>query len=194
MSGTIPVVDIFAGCGGLGEGFSALEQSQVFPFDVHLCIEKDSAPIRTLELRGFYHQFRGGQVPDDYYQYLSGEIDRRELFRRYPEEAGEAKERCLLVELGNSKLDEQVVNNGVRRAVSDVDTWVLIGGPPCQAYSTIGRVKNHSLEHYDPDTDVRLGLYHEYLKIIGTHWPAGIRDGKCKRPIECLPSRSIDLQ
>ena len=172
MTHTIPVVDIFAGCGGLGEGFSALEQSREFPFDVRLHIEKDLAPSKTLELRAFYHQFRGGSVPDDYYKYLSGEIDRCDLFRRYPAEADEAKQRCLQVELGSPNLDEQIVNDGVRRAVSEDDAWVLIGGPPCQAYSTIGRVKNNSLEHYDPDTDVRLGLYHEYLKIIGTHWPA----------------------
>ena len=116
--------------------------------------------------------FREGSVPESYYEYLGGDIDRKELFQRYPVEADEATKRCLQVELGSSDLADQVVNNGVRRAVSDADAWVLIGGPPCQAYSTIGRVKNHSLEHYDPDTDVRLGLYHEYLKVIATHWPA----------------------
>ena len=51
---------------------------------------------------------------------------------------------------------------------------MLIVGPPCQAYSTIGRARNGSrtTDDYDPDTDVRFELYREYIKIIATHWPA----------------------
>ena len=172
MTSTIPVVDVFAGCGGLGEGFSTLERNGTFPFDVRLYIEKGLVPINTLKLRAFYHQFREHSVPDSYYEYLRGAIDIDELFRRHPLEASAAADRCLQVELGCSNETEQLVNKGIAQATADMDAWVLIGGPPCQAYSTIGRVKNRSLEHYDPDTDVRFELYREYLKIIATHWPA----------------------
>ncbi len=170
MNSVIPVVDVFAGCGGLAEGFN-IRQGDDFPFDVRLYIEKDTAALNTLRLRSFFHQFRIAETPESYYEYLKGSINREELFERHPEESAEADRRCLQVELGSSKAVEDKVNSSISEAKEGASDWVLIGGPPCQAYSTIGRVKNNSLDHYDPDTDVRFELYLEYLKIIGTHWP-----------------------
>lgn len=172
MSNVIPVVDVFAGCGGLGEGFNALQHCGEFPFDVRLHIEKASAPLKTLELRSFYHQFRGSRVPDSYYEYVSGEIDRDELFRRYQRESDEARRRCLPFEFGNSKSDAGRLNYSIRQATGGVRDWALIGGPPCQAYSTIGRARNQAVAGYDPDADPRFELYRDYLKIIADHCPA----------------------
>ena len=172
MNNVIPVVDVFAGCGGLGEGFSALRWGAALPFDVRLSVEKDPAPVRTLQTRIFYHQFRENARPDDYYTYVSGEIDRRELFRRYPQEAHEAKRRCVQAELGGIEESAERINGSIRQAIAGAQDWVLIGGPPCQAYSTIGRSRNAKVEGYDPDTDVRFELYREYIKIIAMHWPA----------------------
>ena len=172
MGTHIPVVDIFAGCGGLGEGFSALKRNDAFPFDVLLSIEKESAPINTLWTRAFYNQFRESQTPDCYYEYLRGGLGRSELENCHPTEASSATSRCLQIELGNSSEMEEVVTDNISRVTEKAADWVLIGGPPCQAYSTIGRVKNQSLEHYDPNKDVRFELYREYLKIIGTYWPS----------------------
>ena len=90
MNNTIPVIDVFAGCGGLGEGFSAIETNGTFPFDVRLSIEKEYAPIKTLQLRSFFHQFRGAERPESYYQYVRGEISRDEMFKGYPSEKKEA--------------------------------------------------------------------------------------------------------
>lgn len=147
-------------------------KGETFPFDVRLCIEKDSAPINTLWTRVFYHQFKTTRPPDSYYEYVSGEIDRNELCLRHPKETHEATLRCLQIELGHSEVNEEITTDNINRATANASDWVLIGGPPCQAYSTIGRVKNQSLEHYNPDTDIRFGLYREYLKIIGAHWPS----------------------
>lgn len=173
MNASVPVVDVFAGCGGLGEGFNQMERNGQFHFDVRLHIEKEAAPIQTLQLRAFYHQFRNGGVPDSYYQYVSDEIDREELFKRHPAEAEEAKQRCLQVELGRG-VEQSLINSKVAHAIGNTRTWVLIGGPPCQAYSTIGRARNHNrpLEDYDPDGDVRFELYREYVSIIAQHRPA----------------------
>lgn len=58
---SIPVIDIFAGPGGLGEGFSAVSTLNGKPFfNVVLAIEKDGYAHRTLELRAFYRQFERG--------------------------------------------------------------------------------------------------------------------------------------
>jgi DNA (cytosine-5)-methyltransferase 1 len=50
--------------------------------------------------------------------------------------------------------------------------WVLIGGPPCQAYSIVGRSRNKGNVDYQIETDVRSLLYRQYLRIIAEHWPA----------------------
>ncbi len=162
----IPVVDVFAGCGGLGEGFTSA------PFELRLSIEKEKAPHATLWLRSFFHQFGKGEVPRHYYDYVAGRIPREELCLHHPIQALEASLRCLRVELGNEEQGNSRVNASIERAIDRNREWVLIGGPPCQAYSTIGRVKNQSLDHYNPDTDIRFELYREYLKIIGAHWPS----------------------
>ena len=172
MKNFIPVIDVFAGSGGFSEGFNALRQEGGFPFDVRLHIERDRAPISTLLLRTFYHQFREGQVPACYYEYVSGAIERDELFRRHPREAEAAKRRCLRAELGVDSRAAALVSDRIWQAVSGDNRWVLIGGPPCQAYSVIGRVRNQSLNGYDPIKDIRFRLYREYTRIIATHWPA----------------------
>ena len=168
----IGVVDVFAGCGGLSEGFSQLKKDGTFPFDVRLHIEKEKAPIRTLHLRTFYHQFRKNDAPESYYSYVRGQIALEDLFRNHPAEASEAKRRCLQVELGNPETDVELVNQRIRDAVSETDDWVLIGGPPCQAYSVIGRSRNQSKADYDFSTDHRTLLYKEYLNIISEHKPS----------------------
>ena len=73
----IPVVDIFAGAGGLGEGFAAYRAQgcKEGPFRVALSAEMDAHAVRTLRTRAFFHQFPKGQVPDSYYAYASGAVD-----------------------------------------------------------------------------------------------------------------------
>ena len=76
---SIPVIDLFAGPGGLGEGFSALKDSENgYPFKIALSIEKDPVAHKTLELRSFFRQFRykNKNIPEDYYNYLQGKIVR----------------------------------------------------------------------------------------------------------------------
>ena len=70
MMTEIPVIDLFAGPGGLGEGFSSFVDSGVQPFRIKLSIEKDSTAHQTLQLRSFFRKFPQNQVPDAYYDYL----------------------------------------------------------------------------------------------------------------------------
>ena len=69
----IRIVDLFAGCGGMSEGFATFEiQTGQQPFRVVASVEKDPAACRTLRLRGFYHRIlrSGDQTALDAY-YLS---------------------------------------------------------------------------------------------------------------------------
>lgn len=72
----IPVIDLFAGPGGLSEGFSSFRADDgANVFRVVLSIEKDPTAHATLKLRSFFRQFPRGGVPDDYYDHLRGKLD-----------------------------------------------------------------------------------------------------------------------
>ena len=72
-----PVIDLFAGPGGLGEGFAALKNKNgKAVFESVASIEMDKTAHDTLTLRHFFRCFREDQVPDAYYRYVSGEISK----------------------------------------------------------------------------------------------------------------------
>jgi len=167
----IPVIDLFAGPGGLGEGFSALGRPEGTPrFKIKLSIEKDPIAHQTLELRAFFRQFPHDEAPKEYYQHLRGELKRQELFNAYPRQADAARQEAWHEELG--KADTAIVRGRIHDAIGGEDGWVLIGGPPCQAYSNAGRSRNKGKEGYVPEDDKRQYLYREYLQIIADHRPA----------------------
>ncbi len=90
MPPSIPVIDLFAGPGGLSEGFAACgEEGGPRPFDIGLSIEKDPVAHRTLELRAFFREFPAGEAPAEYYQHLRDPAadSQEQLFRAYPAEA-----------------------------------------------------------------------------------------------------------
>lgn len=162
----IPVVDLFAGPGGLGEGFSAYgQQKDGECFRICLSIEKDFSAHKTLELRSFFRQFDRGRVPDEYYDFVRGKISREELFSKYPAESSSAKKQTRMATLGVEP--QKNVNQWIRDSLNNFQTWVLIGGPPCQAYSIVGRSRTRSRNESDP----RHFLYEEYLRIIADYWP-----------------------
>ena len=82
----IPVIDIFAGPGGLGEGFSALlNKKRKRVFRIGLSIEKDPHAHKTLMLRSFFRQFDPGNVPSEYYEFLKGGITQDALYAAWPD-------------------------------------------------------------------------------------------------------------
>src|SRR5262245_8272445 len=174
LPGPIPVVDIFAGPGGLSEGFASLTCPQHGQaFRICISIEKDVDAHRTLLLRSFFRQFARENVPDEYYQYLRGEIDRNTLFENYPEEMAKAEAEACQLELGKDTREE--ARRRIEEAKGVADIWVLIGGPPCQAYSIAGRSRMRGKKAADKkkfEEDERHYLYREYLRIIAHHWPA----------------------
>lgn len=173
-SDPIPVVDIFAGPGGLGEGFASITDTRDRRvFRICISIEKDEHAYDTLLLRSFFRQFQKSKVPEKYYQYLRGEIDKEALFRAYSEQADGAKAEACQLEL--SKETRDTARRLIEKAKGSTDKWVLIGGPPCQAYSLAGRSRMRGKEKADHEkfeTDARHYLYREYLRIIADHWPA----------------------
>ena len=162
-----PVVDIFAGPGGLGEGFSSLDDGNGRPrFESVASIERDEHSHRTLHLRHFLRTFPDG-FPEDYYEYLKGNLSLEELYSRFPENRSHADATALRISLGPES--HTTVRRTISAKLKGKHKWALVGGPPCQAYSLVGRSRMMG----DPDfaTDARHRLYQEYLKIIIDHAP-----------------------
>ena len=169
----IPIVDLFAGPGGLGEGFSSvLDKNGERIFSVRVSIEKDPIAHQTLSLRSIYRSFPRGSVPDCYYDYVRGDITKNELFSHpsISEYARAAFEEARNVTLG--EVPEKKVNQWIRDAIGNSDPWVLIGGPPCQAYSLAGRSRMRGRDPEAFEADNRHFLYKEYLRIIRKFGPA----------------------
>lgn len=170
LSGTIPIVDLFAGPGGLGEGFSSVEGD---PFRIIVSAEMNSSARATLRLRAFYRLLkrRGGNALDSYYRYCNGEseLPYDDTNRDAWEESGdEARQIELGTPKGNEELDSRISSH----KLGPDDHWVLIGGPPCQAYSVVGRARNRGKAEYRAEDDHRHFLYKEYLRIIEKYRPA----------------------
>ena len=168
----IPVIDLFAGPGGLGEGFSSLTHARDRVFKIKLSIEKEEHAHRTLELRAFLREFPPGKLPDDYYDYLAKLITREQLFARHPTEARLAAEEAWFAELGGKDTPDSKVHDRIHAALGSPKKWILIGGPPCQAYSLVGRsriIGGEGIEQYD--NDPRHELYRQYLRILAVHQP-----------------------
>jgi DNA (cytosine-5)-methyltransferase 1 len=162
----IPVIDIFAGPGGLGEGFSSFRNSEnQHSFKIGLSVEKDKTAHQTLLLRSFFRQFLKGEIPVQYYDFLKGEITLRELFSDFPDEYTDASNEAWCAELGKEKSGE--IDRRIRESLNESEKWVLIGGPPCQAYSIVGRSRKGGMRADDP----RVYLYREYYRILAVHNP-----------------------
>lgn len=164
----IPVVDLFAGPGGLSEGFDQYRYRGSKVFASVLAIEKDTSAHRTLLLRTFLRQFR--TPPKEYYHYLQQKITLPELFASHGNQYRAALR--IAVKLTLSRRNSKRAQRLVRRALPQAATkWVLLGGPPCQAYSLVGRARMKAKTSPDFHNDGRHFLYQEYLRILKTFRP-----------------------
>src|SRR5690554_50835 len=166
----IPIIDLFAGPGGLGEGFSSLNNNQCFKIIVSA--EKDVSAHKTLRLRAFFRILlrENPKGLNDYYDFCNGNTDKpysSKTKKEWKQSGLEARQITLGSPEGNVELDQVIEEN--------LDTsmpWVLIGGPPCQAYSLVGRARNKGNPEYKAEEDHRHFLYKEYLRIIQRYHPA----------------------
>lgn len=174
MTEKTSIVDIFAGPGGLGEGFSAFKDKKGnSPFSIKVSIEKEPTAHRTLELRSFIRKFES--PPDEYYKFVKGKLSRDELYAEYKEQSDLAIAETLYgpKELGPEGNDDEYIYKHLNKLrKNNSGPWVVIGGPPCQAYSLVGRARNKGNSAYKANEDNRHFLYKEYLKVLATIRPA----------------------
>jgi DNA (cytosine-5)-methyltransferase 1 len=170
---TIPVIDLFAGPGGLCEGFSSvMDETGARRFSVKISIEKEPIAHKTLMLRALFRHFPKGEAPACYYDYVRGKIKREAFLKNseIQEALAQAEREAKCAELGNTP--HETIDEWIREALGPTKDWVLIGGPPCQAYSLAGRSRMRGKDPAKFDNDKRHLLYTEYLRIIQEFEPA----------------------
>lgn len=173
MKKTVSVVDLFSGPGGLAEGFARYRggRSRV-RFEIALSVEMEPSAHKTLLMRAFLRKFDQG-YPPEYHSFLNRGASRAPDWQRsYPKQWAEAADETLQLELGapdaTKEVDKRI--HSIRRRQGR--PTVLLGGPPCQSYSLVGRARNAGNANYDPAKDKRQSLYFEYVSILAALRPA----------------------
>lgn len=170
LSKCIPVVDLFSGPGGLGEGFASLDQGKAFR--IMLSAEMDPAAYETLRLRSYFRLLQqAGVNRNAYYDFCNGHAEKPWSGSLSKDFWDEAETEALNITLGTKGGDQALFSAIDNRLKSGTDC-VLIGGPPCQAYSLAGRSRNRGNPDYRPEDDHRHFLYREYLRVISRIRPA----------------------
>ena len=156
MRDPLTFVDVFAGGGGLSEGFIQAG------YDPIAHVEADQAACYTLRTRMAYHWLVSAGHGEVYADYLEGGIGREELYAEVPQA------------VVSSVINREIRQDTLESIYREIDSRLrgrkldlLVGGPPCQAYSVVGRSRdpNGMLE------DKRNYLYRCYAKFLDKYRP-----------------------
>lgn len=140
-------IDLFAGASGMSEGFLRAGFKPI----AH--IEMDSDACFTIRTRAAYHYLKSQNNPEPYYSYIRKEISRDEFYQNIPTE--------ILDSVLNIEINDDSIKNIFKVIEEKGDTVdVIIGGPPCQAYSLLGRYQE------DIENDPRNKLYIQYGRFL----------------------------
>lgn len=152
-------VDLFAGCGGLSEGFVQAG------FVVGAYLERDRWACETLRTRVMFYELKK-HTPKSahwYSRYFRGEVDREDICQRFGAISDAIAGRVIEREFGRDRHCEII--STIRDSLKSQGcpkVHVLLGGPPCQAYSLVGRSRDPlRMEH-----DERHFLYQHYLRVL----------------------------
>lgn len=128
-------IDLFAGPGGLGEGFYQAG------FEIGVSIEKETTECKTLLSRKIFHRLKELGHVLEAENLREGKTPLDVIKDSYPDVYNDCKKRVLNLELGQANFKEVI--NSIEWAIGpqSSDNLVVIGGPPCQAYSIVGRAR-----------------------------------------------------
>ncbi|MDT2834322.1 DNA cytosine methyltransferase [Vagococcus carniphilus] len=150
------IIDLFSGAGGLTEGFRKEE------FNLLAHVEMDEAASKTLKIREAYYYLKKNGSLNIYTDYLNKKISYDEFLAEIP--------KSITEKIINLAISEDNLPEIFRQIDSQPNSNIvhgIIGGPPCQAYSTIGRARNKKIK----ESDERIYLYKYYLKFLEKYNP-----------------------
>lgn len=155
-------IDLFAGAGGLSEGFI---QSGYQPI-AH--VEMNEYAAKTIETRIAYYYLKEKDQLKDYYEYEKGLINREMLLSLIPEDELKTVINKEISEKTIRSIFEMIDTIKKERGIEKVD--VIIGGPPCQAYSLVGRAQSSHMI-VSMEEDPRNELYKLYVQFLTKYQP-----------------------
>lgn len=145
MAKKIKVIDLFAGCGGLSDGF---EQTHLY--ETLACVEWEKQPCNTL-MKRLREKWGYKNILEMVFQF---DIQRtKELIHGWENDPVYSTRKGL---------------NDIVKRHGGVD--VVIGGPPCQAYSVAGRIRDKN----GMNDDYRNYLFESYLGVVDFFKPKAI--------------------
>ncbi len=156
MTKKLNYIDLFAGAGGLSEGFIR----EGFHPVAHVEMSKEACD--TLKTRLAFHHLNQNKKLKTYFSYLKNEISREELWEKIPDE--------IIQSVINDEISGKTIWNIFKQIDEQLDSRkvdLIIGGPPCQAYSLIGRSR-------DPNGmkgDKRNYLFRHYAEFLIRYKP-----------------------
>lgn len=155
MVDKLKFIDLFAGAGGLSEGFTRAGFNPI----AHVEMNKDACD--TIKTRTAYHWLKRNKKAKIYIDYLKSEVkNKEELWRKVPEHLIKA---VINKEISEESLPE--IFNIIDKELNGQEVDLIIGGPPCQAYSIVGRARK------DMESDPRNHLYKHYVKFLEKYNP-----------------------
>ncbi|WP_059141516.1 DNA cytosine methyltransferase [Paenilisteria newyorkensis] len=150
------VIDLFAGAGGLSEGFRKAG------FNILSHVEMDQSASLTLKTREAFYFLKEKDKLHIYEDYLLKKISRDELYSHIPKD--------ILNRVINAEITDETIGGifkSVDKSIGNQKISVIIGGPPCQAYSLAGRARDPERMLNDP----RNYLYKQYIKFLSKYSP-----------------------
>jgi DNA (cytosine-5)-methyltransferase 1 len=156
MNRKLNFIDLFAGAGGLSEGFIRAGFNPI----AHVEMNKDACD--TLKTRTAYHFLKENNRIKEYYDYLKDKINRDELWAKVPTHLIKS---VINKEISPETLPSifETIDNELGKEKVDL----VIGGPPCQAYSIAGRARDPKGMTDDP----RNHLYKYYVEFLERYKP-----------------------
>jgi DNA (cytosine-5)-methyltransferase 1 len=167
----VVIIDLFSGAGGLSEGFHKEG------FKIVAQVEKDRWATETLKTRYIFHELKKNNDLDLYFKYLASkktykhiEEDREIIYKKYNYLKEKLDVEILNKKFGNPANDKEATSS--KEVISLIENSLkfnnensvsmIIGGPPCQAYSLVGRGRMG----LEAEKDNRNFLFYYYLRIV----------------------------
>ena len=150
-------IDLFSGAGGLSEGFIKTGYKPI----AHVEIDKHACT--TLETRLIYHKLKSSNKLNVYNDYLLGKMSRNDFISKYG--CDEISNSIINMAIGGKS--NSIIFDKIDGILKDKTVDIIIGGPPCQAYSLIGRSRDVNRMK----NDSRNYLYKDYAKFLIKYKP-----------------------
>lgn len=145
-------IDLFSGCGGLTEGFLSTGR-----FNSLAHVEWEQPMVDTMRKRLNTHW--GKSEEQSYREVVHFDMQKTDELIY-----GNWSDELLKMYKDN---EENVKHNGLKYLVNQQHVDLIIGGPPCQAYSIHGRATDKN----SMDNDYRNYLFESFVKLVDEFQP-----------------------